>query len=439
MAVTPSAILLDKDPMLDVVATFPLEFGGLIVLIALSAFFSGSETALFSLTREQLHRLEKHPSTVNDAILRLAGDPQGVLATVLFSNMVVNVLYFSICYTLSVSVAESFSTAEAAFVGVGTFMLLLIFAEVTPKGVAVRRPEAFAHVIALPLLLCLKGLGPVRHGLSILMRRAMAFFEPSADDLTLVSTDELKMLLEQSGKQGGLGRDTSRMIQEVMEIREIQLKDVMRPRVDVSAFDLNDPVDDFVALVRKHHHKRIPVYEDSIDNILGVVSPRDVLLESPPSLRRHIQPVSFVPETKTVESMLRDFRDEGKKLAIVVDEYGGMAGLISLEDIIEEIVGEIEDEFDTVREPVVMLNDRAWLVPADLSTRDWHELFSIDLDSPRFETVGGFVISLLARVPRKGDVVDYHGLRFTVESMRQRRIDRIRVESIDQAMEAADE
>jgi len=423
----------------DVVRAFPLEFGGLVVLLALSAFFSGSETALFSLSREQLHRLEKRPSAVNRAILGLAGDPQGVLATVLFSNMVVNVLYFSISYTLSIRVAQDHSAGAAAFVGVATFMLLLVFAEVTPKGVAVRRPEGFARVIALPLLICLRGLGPVRHGLSILMRRAMSFFEPSAEDLSFVSTDELKMLLEQSGRQGVLGRDASRMMQEVMEIREIRLKDVMCPRVDVSAFDVSDPVDEFIALVREHHHKRIPVYEGTIDNILGIVSPRDVLLEPASPLREHVQPVSFVPEAKTVESMLREFRHQGEKLAIVVDEYGGMAGLITLEDIIEEIVGEIEDEFDAARPPVVMVDDRAWLVSADLSTRDWHDLFSIDLDSPRFETVGGFVISLLARVPREGDVVTYRGLRFSVESMRRRRIDRIRVESIDPAMEADDD
>jgi CBS domain containing-hemolysin-like protein len=213
-----------------------------------------------------------------------------------------------------------------------------------------------------------------------------------------------------------------------MAFGEVMLKEIMIPRVDMVTFDISAPPEGFVDLVRRAHHTHIPVYEGSIDNIIGTLHAREVLLDPDRPLRERMRPVTFVPQTKTIGSMLREFREQQQKTAIVVDEYGGTAGLVALEDILEEVVGEIEDEFDRARPAVVPLGENAFSVAADLATGDWGDFFPVVLDSPRAETVGGFVVELLGHWPRQGDSVSYRGLRFTVEKMRRLRIDRIRVE-----------
>jgi len=418
-----------------ILRTFPLELFGLLVLLALSGFFSAAETALFSLSREQIRRLEREPTAIHRAIVKLTADSQAVLATVLSGNVAVNTLYFSVSYFVVLRTARDFSSPLGTLLGAVFFILLVVFGEVAPKGVAVRRPLAVSHMVAVPLLYAASVLTPVRVLLTQLTRWIVGRLRPRNGHTRAISAAELKLLLNMSQRQGVLDRNASRTMAEVIDSSEVMLKEVMRPRVDMVAFDIAAPREAFVELVRQTHHSHIPVYDGSIDNIVGVVHVRDVLLHPDEPLTTFVRPVLFVPGTKSILAMLRDFRAAEEKTAIVVDEYGGTAGLVTLEDILEQIVGEIHDEFDREQPPVIPQGDNVFLVAANLGTREWADYFPVVLDSSRTETVGGFVVSLLGHWPRPGDSVVYRGLRFTVADMQGLRIRRIRVEAVPEGVE----
>ena len=282
--------------------------------------------------------------------------------------------------------------------------------------------------MALPLLYVYKLLYPI----SRLIERATDFLTnllpQHAEEEAYVRPEELKMLVEMSEAAGRISSDARTMMQEVIELGEARVKEAMVPRVDMTAFDLSGSAQEFMGLVRDTRYRRIPVYEGTIDNIKGIITAREVFLNPDVELRELVKRVAFVPETKTLESMLQQFRLEGTQIAIAVDEYGGVAGLITLEDIVEEVVGEIEDEFDESEEPVKRVGSNRYLLSGHVSTREWYNLFGIALGISRADTVGGFVTALLGRLPTQGESLRYGNLLFTVQKMKRRRVEQVMVE-----------
>jgi CBS domain containing-hemolysin-like protein len=226
------------------------------------------------------------------------------------------------------------------------------------------------------------------------------------------------------------------MLTEVLELAELRVREVMTPRVEIVACDVRLPTPLVLDLFRRSRHTKIVVYEGGIDETRGVVYAKTAFLAPDRPLATLVRPVHYVPETKTVESLLQEFRANRIQLAMVVDEYGGVAGLVTLEDCLEEIVGEIEDETDRPGlEPVRRLGPAEYLLAGNLSIRSWADLF--DQDRPdvggRYSTVAGFVTSLLGRVPRQGDAATWRNLEFTVEEVRRRRVMRVRLRLLDAA------
>jgi len=415
---------------LEILQTHALDLALMAFLMGFSALFSGSESALFSLSREQLRRFQASPDLLKRVAAGLRDDPEGLLAAILLGNTGVNILYYAVSYQVAAALVREGRAVSGGAFGTGAVIALLALSEVAPKGIAVRRPVMVAQAVALPIHAFCRLTRPVCRVFSAISRRAAGLWPRRAEDATYVSPDELKMLVELSEKQGLIPFDARRMISGVVELGTRMVKEVMVPRVDVTLFDLDEPNDAFLSLVRRTRHKRIPAYQGSIDHIVGVVRARDVLLNPGTPVRRFVRPVLFVPETKTVESMLRTFRETREQMAVVVDEYGGTAGLITVEDVLEQVVGEIGDEYDVPETPVQRLGPDAYRLAGDLNTRAWRDLFELDLGSPDVETLGGFVISLLGRMPREGDQVTYAGIRFTVESVRDHRIGWVRVERV---------
>jgi putative hemolysin len=247
-----------------------------------------------------------------------------------------------------------------------------------------------------------------------------------------LTMEELKVMFSLSEKYGAVDPKTRSMIHAVLDFARMRVKDVMVPRVDMVVFDISRPVEEFISLVRKSVYKKVPVFEGTVDNILGVVYAKDVFLNPGKKLRELVKPVLFVPESKNIESLLREFRREHQQMAIVVDEYGGTAGLITLEDILEEVVGDIRDETELPEEPIRKLGDNRYIVHGNLSCRYWSETFGIELESGGADTIGGFVVSLLGRIPKKDDSVSYQNIVFTVDEVRRRRITRLLVEFREQ-------
>lgn len=402
-------------------------------LLFLSALFSSSETALFSLDREEIKRLRGEKTRTGRIIAGLVGSPKRLLITILLSNTVVNIAFYSLSFGLSQDILSSGAPNAALWasaVGIASLLLVIIFGEVIPKGVAVRIPEHLARLVALPIYVVEKLLVPFRVPITLILDGLERFFVRRGEEEPYITAEELKVMLALSERYGAVEPRERTMIHAVLDFSRVRVKDVMVPRVDMIAFDIAGSAEDFLALVRKTRHKKIPVYEGGLDNILGVVYAKDVFLNPKEGLRKLIRSVPFVPETKTIESLLREFRREHQQMAIVADEYGGTAGLITLEDILEEVVGEIQDETERYEEPIKKLDANRYLVHGGISLMDWCETFGIELE-PVADTIGGYVVSLLERIPQKNDSVSYKNIVFTVEEVRKRRITKLLVEFVE--------
>jgi putative hemolysin len=404
------------------------ELLALLALLVLSGFFSASETALFSLSRRDLRRLERAPGVVQAAILRLRSNPQSLLTTILFGNMLVNVLYFAVATVIA---TEMGSRSAMLALSIGSLVGVILCGEVVPKAVAVAIPMRFSRLAAVPLLFFHRIIVPVRRALRVVtsLSDALAGGRERPPHLT---PDELKLLIHATGERGELAATERDLMHEIIEFAEIRVREVMVPRVDVAAFEVDGGLDEFRALVEEKGYGRVPIYEDNIDNVIGVVRSRDVLLGGTADLRRHLRPIPlFVPELARIEPVLHQFREKRCQFAVVVDEYGGWAGIVTLEDIIEEIVGDISDEFDADVEPVREIGPDCYELSGSVSIRDWTEIFGLDLDPAAVETLGGFIVLQLERLPREGDVVELGNLRFTVAAVARRRVARVRVERMN--------
>lgn len=405
----------------------------LVGLLCLSAFFSGSETALFSLDRLKVSQFASGSSRLEHLAAGLLAKPGQLLTTVAFGNMVVNVLFFACSTVVVLRLDRQHGPLLAGLAGVGFLLTLVIFGEVSPKVLAASFNEQAAKLAALPLT-CFSRLIPLVHlGTDAALVKLAPGLRSSETRFTL---EELKWLVEMSQKRGVIDPAEEELIQEVVDFGQMRIKQVMVPRVEVEAFKLSAPREKLLELIHQTYHSKVPVYSTDIDEIEGVIYTKEFLMNPEKPLQELVRTVSFVPETKTVESMLQEFRDTHTQFALVVDEYGGTAGLVTLEDLVEEIVGEIEDEHDQQELPVAQLDRRRFLLSGRLSIRDWEELFDIGLTERRVNTIGGLVVSLLGHLPKVGERVELGNLVFTVSRMSSRRVEQVTVELSENGGEA---
>ncbi|KPJ59328.1 MAG: hypothetical protein AMS15_07050 [Planctomycetes bacterium DG_23] len=415
---------------MEVIADNLSEFILLLILLSLSAFFSGSETALFSLSLPVLRSFKETGGRTQKLILSLVETPHTLLTTVLFCNMLVNVLFFAVASSIVFYVDETLGHAAALLAGILFLLVLIIGGEVTPKAVATRKPLALSRYAAFPLYLLEKVLLPVHFLLGLLLR-GLSYFFATHPPGPYVTDEELKMLVDLSQRQGVIAPGEGEMMQEVLDLNEVRVRDIMVPRVDVALYKASGSVEGLIELARETKHTKIPVYDKTMDEIMGIVYVKEVMLSPKKILGDFIRKVSFVPETKSAESLLRDFRRDKSSIALVVNEYGGLEGIVTLEDILEEIVGEIEDEYDAAQKiprPVIRKGPNRYELSGSMGIREWQDIFGIELVRPTVATLGGFVIFLLGRLPRAGDVVGYGNLAFTVLEVRRRRIARLLLE-----------
>ncbi len=409
--------------------SYVLHILAMAVLLSISAFFSGSETALFALSREELRRLGKQGGRRSLAVTSLLKRPRQLLITVLLGNTIVNVLYFS-TGTLLVLAAKRTGWGWAASGGVGAivFVVLVTFGEVLPKAVAVRVPVLASRLAGVPLYLFAQGISPLRVVLNALLG-GIGRLGRQAPERPYVTADELRAALGVSEGEGAINRRERSMIDEVIRLRETDVREIMVPRVDMVTCEVETRPQELRELIAETKVSKIPVYQQDEDNILGVAYAKDAVLSPEKELRSLVRPVYFVPEFTSAEALLRQFRERRIQFAIVVDEYGGVVGLVTLEDILEEIVGELHDEFETAPEEAVRkISDGKYVVKGDVTLKDWNDIFPEKIESPATDTIGGFVMSLLGRMPQEGDVVTHKGLTLTVRSARRRRVSELMVE-----------
>jgi CBS domain containing-hemolysin-like protein len=311
-------------------------------------------------------------------------------------------------------------------------LALIVLGEVVPKSVGAVLPQGLAPVVSVPLAVLEYLAYPVRVLLvgAIVVPLERLITGRRRQEATLLTTEELQAIIEVAAREKAVTTDESDMLIEVLGLGQLRVRDVMTPRVEIVGCDVATPTRVALVVFRQTRKTKILAYEGHMDNVVGVVYAKTAFLNPDRPLAALVRPVYFVPETKTVESLLKEFRARRIQLAAVVDEYGGLAGLVTLEDCLEEIVGEIEDETDRpAAEPVRRVSDTEYLLAGNFSVRSWADFFDLDLPAAggRYTTVAGFVTSLLGRLPKAGEAVRWRNLEFIVEEVRHRRVTCVRV------------
>lgn len=412
------------------------------LLLVASGFFSGSETALFSLSRHQRAQLARSRSIPANTITTLLAETRPLLITLLLGNMTVNVLYFVITTLAAIQWQERGLIGPAGSTGValGALLGIILFGEVLPKLIAARLTMGWSKWSAVPLWMVHRGLGPVQWVCQVFVITPLARLIAPPSKPPALSVDEFESLLTLSQRHGVIDADEQRLLQQVLDLGQLKVRDLMTPRVDIVAHDLDDDPEALVELIGRTKLRHIPVFRESLDHIEGVAYARQVLLarpKTPDELRSIIRQVKFVPDLQRADQLLVEMRKSATNFAIVVDEYGGTAGLITLENVVEHMVGEIPGAFDEQNQPEVeQLGRGVWRVGAELPVREWAEVFKRHASAKKeglealevVSTVGGLLMARLGRLPREGDRVTLGNVALTCERMVGHRVEVVRIE-----------
>jgi magnesium and cobalt exporter, CNNM family len=397
----------------------------LLILIALSAMFNGAEAAYFSLGRARLNRM-KEGREGNHAPIPLIDRPNDLLITLLVGITIINIG----ASALAAMLAERVVGPRWAILIETVVMVLLLttFTEVLPMTVAVKRPEQFLAVAGRPVAWLGKFLTPVRAilgGLPTMIVRLVG--RKGREDEPELTEEELRTLVDVGTSEGVVERAEREMIHKVFELEDTLVRSVMVPRTDMFCLDIETPVDQVLPALREHLHSRVPVYERSIDVIVGILYTKDLLpyvAGLPPDfdLQARLHPPYFVPESKRADTLLHEFQAKKLHLAIVVDEYGGTAGLVTLEDLLEELVGEIADEYDEPERLIHRVDSNTFRVSGKLPIEELNAVAGLSIPDEEYDTVGGWVLDLFGRVPRARERVTRPDLTVTVEKVERTRV-----------------
>ncbi len=406
-----------------------VNFSVLLVLLIISGFFSCSETALFSLSRIERKRLFETKPKAAKSVRQLLETPGKTLLTILIGNQTVNTLAAAI---VSVTALEYLKPEISGAVMLAFTVILIFFGEIVPKVIAVRNHVSLSARTSWPLCLAVWVLSPVRILVKTVTDRILALLirDKKTASETL-SEEELSTLVKMGEEDGVLEAREGQMIQKLFELGQRPVKDIMTPRIDVLALDVDDSFQQHEAILRKGHFSYIPVYQQSIDHILGVVSVQEYLLKRERlPLKSLLRDPLYIPETKRIDEVLDEFKRREISFAVCIDEHGGTDGIVTQEDILEEIFGEYYDEYETPANPIRRFGREEYLVEAKISLVDFNDYFDSRLKSAKASTLGGFILENLGEVPTQGKVLEVEGFRIRIEHMIRHRIHQVTVRGI---------
>lgn len=407
-----------------------IQFFILVLLLLLSAFFSATETAIFSVNKVRIRHLAEEGNRQALLTKRLLEQPGRLISTILIGNNLVNIGATALATTVAISI---FGGAGAGIATGVMAVMILVFGEITPKTLASRRSED----IALRMSGYINRLGfvlsPLIYVLNLLTNTLVRLLDGSKKEDHSITEEELRMLVNVGEEEGLIDQDEREMIDSIFEFDDTLVREVMVPRIDIIAINVAETLENAVSLVIKVGHSRIPVYEETVDNIIGVIYAKDFLQtyfepnRAKVNLKKLMRPAYYVPESKKVRDLFAELRKEKVHMAIILDEYGGTAGLVTIEDVIEEIVGDIQDEYDQEEKVIESLSDGSLLVDARAPICDINEIMEIALPDDEFETISGLVFHNLGRLPYEGQELDIEGLHVKVERIIGRRIEKLRL------------
>ena len=407
-----------------------LELILLLILLFLSAFFSGSETAFMSVNRIKIKDRVQHGDEGASQVDKLLEDQTKLLTTILIGNNLVNIAASSIATALAIEIFGNKGVGIAT--GLVTF-IILIFGEITPKALGNNLSITYAKTAAVPLYYMEKIFMPIIFILTSIVNLFVK--DSSLISSAFLSEDEIRRFVEVSQREGVIKETEQEMIQSVFEFDDTLVKEIMVPRIDIVCVEKNDSLKELIKLGVEKGHSRIPVYEESIDNIIGLVYIKDLLellleKDKKTEIEDFIKPIYFIPEGKPINQLLTEIKERKEHMAIIVDEYGGTSGLITIEDLLEEIVGDIQDEFDLEKSYIEVIDNNKLLLDGRTDIEELNKFLKEPLEeNDDFETVSGLILSSLNRLPIQGEKIKLKGLTLTVENIIDNRIRKVKLES----------
>ncbi|MEK9726825.1 MAG: hemolysin family protein [Candidatus Margulisiibacteriota bacterium] len=407
--------------------------------LILSGVFSSSETAFTAVNRIRLKgQFEKEKPKQTETVERLIKKPSQLITAILIGNNFCNVACSALGTTIIIDIFRNLDINNLAIImpviTIVVTVLLLIFGEITPKTLALKQPERLAVLSSkfiAPLIILLSPVIKIFELINQLINKLLGTKENFSNQS--LSIDELKLMVDISHDDGVIEDEKNKMLTSIFEFSDTIVREIMTPRTDAVCISDKESVQDAIHLIVNEGHSRIPVYEDKMDNIIGIIYAKDLLTISKEStktnVRKFIRDAVFIPEYKLVEDLLQQMKHSKLHMAIVVDEHGGMSGLVTLEDIIEEILGEIQDEYDQdEKKELIEFEPNMYDVDAKINIRELEDMIGVEFpDDEDFDTLGGFVLSLKGSFPAKNEIIDYKNIKILVKEIKKRRIIRLEI------------
>jgi len=398
----------------------------LVLLLSASAFFSSAETALMTSNKLRIRNLAENGDKRAEKVLEITANTDKMLSAILIGNNIVNLSASALSTTLTLKMFGSSLVGIAT--GILTF-LILVFGEITPKNVASKNAEniALKYIGIISVLVVI--LTPVIYVVNKVAGIVISLFVKNNDDNNMVTEDELRAMVEVSHEDGVIEKEEKKMIVNVVDFGDTVAGDIMLPRVDMVMVSVESSYEEILKIFREERYTRIPVYEESPDNVIGILNVKDFLLIEDKenfSVKEHLREPLYTYEYKKTSSLMVDMRKTGANIVIVLDEYGTTVGLITLEDMLEEIVGEIRDEFDADEdEGITKISETEYLIDGSTNLDDVNDRIGLELSSEEYESIGGIIMEKLGRLPVEGEVITFDNIILTVKKMDHARIEKV--------------
>ena len=404
-------------------------------------FFSGGETALTTLGKPQIKRLlEKYPKRAK--FLKIWLDrPNRLLTAILIGNNFVNICASAIATSLAINFAQYLGWNKSYTVGITVgivIFIVLVFGEIIPKTFSKQNARQVSLFFIKPIFVFSKIIAPLIKVLVVISNVFIhTFGGTKVKDVPFLTEEEIRILIDLGAQEGVLEKEEGKMIRDVLEFSETVVREVMIPRVKIHCIEADESLDKVVQYITKIGHSRVPVFSKNLDNIIGILYAKDLLKiwsdrnSKDMKLRDLLRQPYFVPESKKVPSLLKEFKKGKMHIAIVVDEYGITSGLVTLEDLVEEITGEILDEYDIEEKTIERQNNGTIIIYAEEDIDKINEDLALNLPTDKFDSLGGLIVDLFGKVPRQGEEIDYKNVKFIIESSTQKKVVKVRIKRLN--------
>ena len=414
-------------------AAYTGQIIALIICLGFSAFFSMSETALMSISKIKIRHMVEEGNKDYKALEKLLDNPSKLIGGILIGNNIANIGGSSIATAIAIKAMGEGSVALSTAM---MTILVLIFGEITPKSLAKENSEKISLIVVKPIQIIVKVLTPlvfVFTNISGLFIKLLG--GENKENEPFITEEELKTMVGVSEEEGILENEEKKFIFNVFEFGDTQVKDVMVQRLNLVAIDVNSRYDEVFKLIEAEHFTRIPVYENNIDNIIGVLHIKDLFINKAYlsegkkfDIKDHIREINYTFEYKKIIELFSQMKKSRNHMSVVIDEYGGTVGIVTIEDLIEELVGEIDDEYDIQREDnIIKINDNEYIVNAQTRLEDLSDILDLKIRSEEFDSIGGFILGQKGSLPKVKDEIYYKNIIFRVESVNKHSVKKIRV------------